>query len=399
MWVNVPTSKFCGGEDRNCYSAGTFNLTASRTQKLVNHDFEIHYVDTRGGSGDYVTDDLHFAGQELKDVQFGLGLVSSSRRGFIGIGYPIREAYVVNKGGSPFSNLPQILKNEGLINSMAYSLWLNDREASQGSLLFGGVDVAKFHGNLTTLQIEKNHGQFEQFFVNLTDLRFTNATDSSQFAIGKSTLPLPVLLDSGSTLMTLPEDIVNEVFSTLKILKHNDKMPVFDCGLGQENSTLDFTFATAKISVPMSELVLPIYPDQDLDVITTDDDIPLCRLGITYDTPTGPLILGDTFLRSAFVVYDMTNNEISIAPTNFNAVDSNIVEIDNGDGSDILNLAGTAETSNTHPSSAATPPPISSGTTTANSDDTSSDDTSSAIHFSWSRFAALGGIFAAIASA
>ena len=394
MWVNVPTSKFCGGEYRNCSTAGTFTPRASRTQKLVNHDFKIRYVDKKGGSGDYVTDALHFAGQALKDVRFGLGLVSSSRRGFIGIGYPIREAYVTNKGGSPFSNLPQILKNEGLINTMAYSLWLNDREASQGSLLFGGVDVAKFHGNLTTLPIEKKHDQFEQFFVNLTDLRFTNAAGSSQFATGKSTLPLPVLFDSGSTLMTLPEDIVNDVFNAFKVLKHTNRMAVVDCGLRQENFTLDFTFATAKISVPMSELVIPNSPDQDENVFSTDDDTPLCRLGITYATkPTSPLILGDTFLRSAYVVYDMTNKEISIAPTNFNAVDSNIVEIDNGDGSDILNLAGTAETSTTHPSSAATPPPISSGTTTANS-----DDTSSAIHFSWSRFAALGGIIAAIAS-
>ena len=189
--------------------------------------------------------------------------------------------------------------------------------------------------------------------------------------------------------MTLPEDVVNDVFNSFKILKHYDNMAVVDCGLGQENFTLDFTFATAKISVPMSELVLPIPPDQQANVITTNDDTPLCRLGITYAAkPTSPLILGDTFLRSAYVVYDMTNNEISIAPTNFNAVDSNIVEIDN-DGSDIVNLSGTAP-----PSSAATSPPIRSGTTTANS-----DDTSSAIHFSWSRFAVLGGLFAAIASA
>lgn len=329
---------------------GTFNPKASQTNHFVNHDFNISYVDNRGASGDFVTDDLLFAGQELKDVQFGLGLVSSSSIGLIGIGYPIRESYVVKKGGKPFPNLPQILKNQGLINTEAYSLWLNDREASSGFLLFGGVDTAKFHGNLTTLPIEKKQGQFEQFFVNLTDISFTNATHSSKFASGKSTLPVPVLLDSGSTLMTLPEIVVRDIYDTLKVtigkLSYDHRIATVDCALGQETSTLDFAFATAKICVPMSELVLPIHPDEDGQVLTANDGTPLCRLGITYPTkPTNPLILGDTFLRSAYVVFDMSNNEISIAPTNFNAADSNIVEIGTSDGSNIRKLAGTAETS------------------------------------------------------
>lgn len=37
------------------------------------------------------------------------------------------------------------------------------------------------------------------------------------------------------------------------------------------------------------------------------------------------MILGDSFLRSAYVVYDLINNQAAIAQTNFNATDSNIV--------------------------------------------------------------------------
>jgi hypothetical protein len=43
--------------------------------------------------------------------------------------------------------------------------------------------------------------------------------------------------------------------------------------------------------------------------------------------------LGDTFLRSAYVVYDLANNEISLAQTNFNATGTNVVEIGTGTGS------------------------------------------------------------------
>jgi len=41
-------------------------------------------------------------------------------------------------------------------------------------------------------------------------------------------------------------------------------------------------------------------------------------------------VLGDTFLRSAYVVYDLSNNEISLAQTNFNATKSNVMEIQSG---------------------------------------------------------------------
>ncbi|KFY41714.1 hypothetical protein V494_02820, partial [Pseudogymnoascus sp. VKM F-4513 (FW-928)] len=39
-----------------------------------------------------------------------------------------------------------------------------------------------------------------------------------------------------------------------------------------------------------------------------------------------PILFGDTFLRSAYVVYDLANNEIGLAQTDFNAKGSNIVE-------------------------------------------------------------------------
>lgn len=38
-------------------------------------------------------------------------------------------------------------------------------------------------------------------------------------------------------------------------------------------------------------------------------------------------ILGDTFLRSAYVVYDYSKNEISIAQTEFNSTKDHIVEL------------------------------------------------------------------------
>lgn len=65
-----------------------------------------------------------------------------------------------------------------------------------------------------------------------------------------------------------------------------------------------------------------------------------CQFGIE---PAGknPVLFGDTFLRSAYVVYDLDNQQVSIAQTDFNATTSNILEIKAGAGG-VPNVASTA---------------------------------------------------------
>jgi len=66
----------------------------------------------------------------------------------------------------------------------------------------------------------------------------------------------------------------------------------------------------------------------------------VCQFGIE---PAGndPILFGDTFLRSAYVVYDLANNQISMAQTNFNATGAgNILEIAAG-AKGVPNVAST----------------------------------------------------------
>lgn len=61
-------------------------------------------------------------------------------------------------------------------------------------------------------------------------------------------------------------------------------------------------------------------------------DSPKCLFGILRFRDNGGL-LGDTFLRSAYVVYNLDNNEISLAQSNFNATMSHVGGIRRGKGS------------------------------------------------------------------
>lgn len=75
----------------------------------------------------------------------GLATDTSIGTGIMGIGYNTSEANIGTGNGTIYPNLPFAMANTGLIKSNAYSLWLNDLQASTGSVLFGGVDTGTFY--------------------------------------------------------------------------------------------------------------------------------------------------------------------------------------------------------------------------------------------------------------
>ena len=79
---------------RNSETSGTYDANSSSTYQYINSDFNISYVDGSGSTGDYVSDTLSFGGITLKEQQFGIGYVSSSTEGILGIGYPVNEVAV-----------------------------------------------------------------------------------------------------------------------------------------------------------------------------------------------------------------------------------------------------------------------------------------------------------------
>jgi hypothetical protein len=328
LWVNSANSNLCSTGGNQCGESGTYRANDSSTYKFVNSVFNISYVDGSGASGDYATDTFRFGGQTVKDLQFGIGYTSSSPEAILGIGYAINEVAVGRAGQEPYANLPQKLKDDGAINANAYSLWLNDLDASTGSILFGGVDNAKYKGELQTLPIIPERGQYAEFIIALTGMGL-NGQDGSLFQNEN----VPVLLDSGSSLMYLPDNVVRSLYETFGARYDNSLGAAYvDCSLGDEKGSLEFDFSGVKISVQLSELVI---------VAQISRGQPICILGIG---PAGNTVavLGDTFLRSAYVVYDLENNEISLAQTNFNPGRQNIQEI--GEGADgVPNASGVPD--------------------------------------------------------
>lgn len=318
LWLNVASSQLCSEAGNPCAAGGTYNPNSSTTYHYLNSYFNITYVDGSGSSGDYATDVVRFGGVTLENQQLGIGYTSSTQDGIIGIGYPMNEVATQYTNGVPYPNVPWNLVINNDINTNAYSLWLNDLDASTGSILFGGVNTDKYHGTLESVPIITEQGVYAEFIIALTAVGVNGTTGSLA-----SNLASPALLDSGSSLMYLPDSVTSKIYSATGAQYSSSSGAAFiDCAAANSDLTLDFTFSSPTIRVPMNELVL---------VAGYDRNQPVCILGIMPAGSSTP-VLGDTFLRSAYVVYDMHTNEISLAQTNFNSTTNNILEITNSTG-------------------------------------------------------------------
>jgi len=91
-----------------------------------------------------MTDDFTIGGATIKNLQMGLANQTTSVIGVIGIGYDMDEASLTSLTSVPYPNLIDQMVSQGLINTKAYSLYLDDMEEATGSIIFGGVDTNKF---------------------------------------------------------------------------------------------------------------------------------------------------------------------------------------------------------------------------------------------------------------
>ena len=98
-----------------------------------------------------------------------------------------------------------------------------------------------------------------------------------------------------------------------------------DCAHSHGNRTFDFGFQNFTISIPFSDFVVELSHQYCILGATISDEIAL---------------LGDSFLRSAFVVFDQTNMEISMA-TYSNCGESLVVITDSG----VSGIVGSCENS------------------------------------------------------
>ena len=320
IWVNVADSELC--RDGGCQIGGAFKPDSATKMPLVK-DFHISYDDGFTISGEYITDTMIFDHKSVTSVPFGLGIKSDTDPGVFGIGYSANQAQSHNPGAPKrkYPTFSQVLMRNGIIKIEAFSMWLDGEDS--GNILFGGVDRAKYHDKLKPLPVlPESDGTFLLFRIRLFKLRLSQGNSEQALSSVQESFPLSVYLDSGCNYIQLPPHITAAIHQALKAKTiTGNNWPLVDCDLRKSPLTLDFTFDSMTIQVSMSSLIGPWEKPHRGEATTK-----LCELALTSTTGKD-FVLGTPFLRSVYVVYNMQNNEVSLAQINLDATGSEIVEI------------------------------------------------------------------------
>ncbi|CAK9439937.1 uncharacterized protein LODBEIA_P40370 [Lodderomyces beijingensis] len=296
LWV-VDVNAQCQ-DNVDCTSDGTFDPSQSSTWQNLGTPFSIEYGDQSTSEGTWGKDTVGFGGISITGQQLADVDTTSVPSGIMGIGLDTLEA-----SNTQYPNVPVTLKNQGIISKNAYSLYLNDINAASGTIIFGGVDNAKYTGSLISEDVTMS----TRLTIALSNVDYNgNSHDASN---------ADALLDSGTTLtyldQTLASDIANQAGAYWVSYPSGGGNYFIDCGASTSGDVV-YSFAKgAKISVPMSEFIFQNGDGTCLWGIQPNGD------GIGSLT-----ILGDNFLRHAYLLYDLDAMTIGIAQVKFTSASS-----------------------------------------------------------------------------
>lgn len=126
IWVPDVNSNVCRRRRNSC-AFGSYDHIASDTFREIAADaFEISYQDNSQISGDYFSDTLNIGKASIKRMQMGLATTATRGLGIMGIGFTAGESIVAIEPLAKYPNVISQLRSQGFINTLAYSLWLND---------------------------------------------------------------------------------------------------------------------------------------------------------------------------------------------------------------------------------------------------------------------------------
>lgn len=212
----------------------------------------------------------------------------------------------------------------------------NAFHAASGCLILGGLDRARYTGELVALPLVATQDrEYRHFTVVLAGMTMQAPGGTNTAVLGG--FGVPAVLDSGTTLSQLPHEAVDAVIRALDAVLTDEGILV-GCGLlggAAAAPSFDFWFGGPVgpvIRVPVDELVLDVLKPRIEDgSAPLPDEWPLaasdtCLLGLVPAVEGSPAIIGQTILRSAYVVYDLANRLVAMAQAQFNTNTSDIVE-------------------------------------------------------------------------
>lgn len=354
MWVNPTCSQasnmaFCLAQPRFTYSNSLvdFGVTGAVTYPTGGY-----------ANFQYIGDFVRIGPATITQQIFGAGYSTKTR--VVGV---LGAAPDLGGWISPYPFVIDSMAQQGLINSRAFSMNLRGFDSASGSVIFGGIDTKKYTGSLLKTPVvtaAQSPDGFTRWYVRVSGIKVNqpDGTVVDVYTVPAGGLGQPFLLGSGYTLSALPTAIFNNLVAAFPSTQYVPSTGLYtvDCLDPGEGGSVDFIFSAGANSKTIS---VRYY-----DFVWHNPDTPnTCVLGAFADPFP---VLGDTFLRSAYVVFDHDNRNVHLAQSA--ECGTNLVAIGQGTNA-VPSLEGgcsppvTSTTSTAPPTTSTSAPPDSTTST------------------------------------
>ncbi|KAL7955286.1 acid protease [Trichoderma compactum] len=293
LWVNPVCSKATDPAFCETFGRYTNSSTFVDTQAPGGIKYGTGFVDFNYGY-DYV----QLGSLRINQQVFGVATDSEfASVGILGAG-PDLSGWT-----SPYPFVIDNLAKQGFIKSRAFSLDIRGLDSDRGSVTYGGIDVKKFSGALAKKPIipaASSPDGYTRYWVYMDGMSITKE-DGSKVEVFDKPNGQPVLLDSGYTVSTLPGPLFEKILTAFPSarLESTSGDYIVDCDIIDTPGRVNFKFGDVVVDVEYK------------DFIWQQPDLGICKLGVSQDDEFP--VLGDTFLRAAYVVFDWDNQNIHIA--------------------------------------------------------------------------------------
>ncbi|WEW55159.1 aspartic proteinase precursor [Emydomyces testavorans] len=275
-----------------CYLHNKYDSSSSSTYKKNGTEFAIRYGS--GSLSGFVSQDtLRIGDLTVKKQDFaeatsepGLAFAFGRFDGILGLGY---DTISVNKIVPPFYNMV----NQKLIDEPVFGFYLGDtnKEGDESFATFGGVDKSLFKGDMIKIPLRRK-AYWEVDFDAVTFGKDRAELDNTG-----------VILDTGTSLIALPSTLAELLNKEIGAKKSFNGQYTVDCNKRGSLPDLTFTLSGHNFTIGPYDYVLEVQGS----CISS-------FMGMDFPEPVGPLaILGDSFLRRWYSMYDLGNNVVGLA--------------------------------------------------------------------------------------
>nr|ACL68086.1 syncephapepsin precursor [Syncephalastrum racemosum] len=281
LWFSSTLCSSCGSK--------SFDPTKSSTYKKVGKSWQISYGDGSSASGITATDNVELGGLTITGQTIELATRESSSfstgaiDGILGLGFDTIATVAGTK--TPVDNLI----SQNLISKPIFGVWLGKQsEGGGGEYVFGGYNTDHIDGSLTTVKVDNSQGWYG---VTVSGLKVGSKSVASSF---------DGILDTGTTLLIFDRSTASQVARAYGASDNGDGTYTISCDQSKLQP-LALTMGGKDFFVPADSL---IYVKQGSQ----------CIAGFGYSSMDFAII-GDTFLKNNYVVFNQEVPEVQIAPS------------------------------------------------------------------------------------